>query len=157
MANARSDYALGKKPSKVAQGAEVIALYYEFDVPATGDGTALNDTIEMGPLPGGHVPIDYTLDLDDLDSNGAPAISMSLGLLNAGKTDLSTAAADGGAVWASGINDARAGGFSRNTGRVLNAVQPTELDRAIALKITAAAATKQAGKARLTVLARAVP
>lgn len=154
MANIKSDYAAGKLPSKVAQGGEVVALYYEINLTAA---PSLNDTLELGPLPGGHVPVDYTLDCDDIDSNGTPLIALSLGLLNSGKTDLSTASADGGAVWASGINDARTGGFSRNTGRVLNAVQAAELDRGIAVKVTAAAATFAAGKIRITVLARAVP
>jgi hypothetical protein len=154
MANIKSDYAAGKLPSKIAQGGEVVALYYEINLAAA---PVLNDTIELGPLPGGHVPVDYTLDCDDLDTNGTPTIALSLGLLNSGKTDLSTAAADGGAVWASGITSAQAGGFTRNAGRILNAVQAAETDRAIALKVTTAAATFAAGKARLTVLARAVP
>lgn len=157
MANARSDYALGKKPSKVAQGSEIVALFYEFDVPATGDGTALNDTIEMGPLPGGHVPVDFLLAADDLDSNGAPAITLALGILNAAKTDLSTAAVDGGALWLAANTLAQSGGVARPTTKAIFDVQPTELDRNIAVKVTAAAATKQAGKLRLCVLARAVP
>lgn len=154
MANIQSNYATGKLPARIASGAEVIPLYY---VIALATAPAANDTLELGPLPAGHVPIDYTLDCDDLDSNGTPLIALSLGLLNAGKTDLSTAAADGGAVWASGINDARAGGFSRNAGRILNAVTPVQTDRNIAIKVTAAAATFQAGSLRLCVLARATP
>lgn len=154
MANIKSDYAAGKLPSKVAQGAELIPLYYEINLTAA---PSLNDTLELGPLPGGHLPVDYLLDCDDIDTGGSPSIALSLGLLNSGKTDLSTAAADGGAVWASGITSAQAGGFTRNAGRILNAVQAVETDRAIALKVTTAAATFAAGKLRLCVLARAVP
>lgn len=153
MANKRSDYATGKLPTRVAQGSEVIPLYYEVQLDAA---PALNDTIEMGPLPAGHVPIDYWHDIDDLDTG--TAMVLALGLLNSGKTDLSTAADDGGAVWASALNDAQAGGYKRNSGRVLAKVASTpDTDRAIAFKVTTAAGTFQAGKIRLCVLARAVP
>lgn len=154
MANIQSQYALGRLPTRIAAGAEVVPLWYEIALSAA---PLLNDTIEMGPLPAGHTPIDWVLDVADLDSNGTPTIAMSLGLLNSGKTDLSTAAADGGAVWTSGITSGQAGGFTRNASRVLFAVQPAETDRSIALKVTTAAATFQAGTIKLCVLCRANP
>lgn len=40
---------------------------------------ALNDIIEMCVLPARHVIVDAILDCDDLDTNGAPTISLSVG------------------------------------------------------------------------------
>lgn len=157
MPNIRSNYATGKLPSKVAQGAEIVALNYEIDVPATGDGTVANDTLEMGVLPAGHVPVDVIYSADDLDSNGTPTHALSFGVLNAAKTDLSTAAADGGAVWASGLTIGQAATLARQSAKAIVDVAAAESDRNLAYKVTTASATKVAGKLRVTVLARTVP
>lgn len=157
MPNIRSNYATGKLPTKIAAGAELVPLNYEIDVPASGDGTNLNDTLEMGVLPAGHVPVDAIYSSDDLDTNGAPALALSFGVLNAAKTDLSTAAADGGAVWASGLTIGQTGALARQSAKAIVDVLPSESDRSLAYKVTTAGATKAAGKLRVTVLARAVP
>lgn len=156
MPRIQSLYASGKLPAPISQGADVVALHYECAVPASGDGTVVNDLIEMGPLPAGHVPLDFILSATDLDT-GAAAHAVSFGLLNAGKTDLSTDAADGGAVWASAVVVGQAGTMVRNTGVVPFAVLPSTANRSLAFKVTTASATKAAGTIRCTVFVKAAP
>lgn len=115
---------------------------------AVSAAPAVNDTTELCVLPAGYVPVDYFVAMPDLDSGGTPAITFSLGFLNSTKTDLSTAATEGGAVLASGKTEARTGGVVRAENSVLLAVQPVNYDRYFAVKWTAAAATFQAGTVR---------
>lgn len=156
MANIQSLYAQGRLPTPVSQGSDVVALVYECAIPATGAGTAQNDTIEMGFLPAGHIPLDFELSSTDLDTGG-PTHACSFGLLNADKTDLSTAAADGGAVWASALTIGQAGTMVRNTGVVINSVAPSAAPRSLAFKVTTASTTKAAGTMRCKVYVKAVP
>lgn len=157
MARIQSLYAKGTLPTRISQGADVVPLHFEIDVPASGDGTAQNDILEMGILPAGHVPVDVLYSATDLDTNGAPAIVLSFGVLNAAKTDLSTDAEDGGAAWATGLTIGQAGTLARQSDVAIHKVVAEEADRALGFKVTTAAATKAAGKLRVCVLARAVP
>ena len=156
MPRIQSLYASGKLPTPISTGADLIALPFECAVPATGDGTALNDIIEMGNLPAGHIPVDVIYSATDLDT-GAAAHAVSFGVLNANKDDISTAAADGGAAWATGLTIGQAGTMVRNTGVAIYAVQPSTTPRALGFKVTTISATKAAGTIRATVLCRAAP
>lgn len=157
MPRIQSLYATGKLPVPISTGADLVALCYDIDVPASGDGTVVNDILEMGVLPAGHVPVDWYFSASDLDTNGAPTHAVSFGVLTADKSDISTAAADGGAVWQSGITAGQAGTLVRNTGVVQHAVQPSSANRSLGFKVTTASATKAAGKLRCCVLCRAAP
>jgi hypothetical protein len=157
MPRIQSLYAQGRLPTPISQGSDVVALPFECDIPATGDGTAINDIIEMGNLPAGHVPVDVIFSATDLDTNGAPAHAVSFGVLNAGKTDISTDAADGGAAWQTGIVVGQAGTMSRLTAAAAYTVTPVDAQRALGFKVTTAALTKAAGKLRALVLCRATP
>lgn len=154
MANHKSDYAKGARPMPVAQGPEVVSVRMEVDLPANH---ALNDIVEFGELPEDHVPSDFVLDSADLDANGAPAIVLSAGLLNAGKTDISVDAADGGAAWLTGSNIGQTGAsVARPTVRAMWTTQPkSATKRMLGAKITTAAATPQAGKLAMTIFYRA--
>ena len=156
MARIQSEYAKGRLPTRISQGSDLVPLHYECAVPASGDGTASGDIIEMGVLPAGHVPVDVIYSATDLDS-GTPGHAVSFGVLNAAKDDISTDAADGGAVWASGLTIGQAGTLARQSTAAIHAVVPSAANRSLGYKVTTVSGTKAAGTIRVTVLARATP
>lgn len=157
MPRIQSNYANGKLPVPISTGADLVCLDYICAVPASGDGTAVNDIIEMGPLPAGHIPIDVQYFATDLDTNGAPVHATSFGILTSDKSDISTAAADGGAAWQTGINAGQAGTLVRQSTNVLKDVQPSAANRSLGFKVTTASATKAAGTIGVRVICRATP
>ena len=156
MPRIQSLYATGSLPTPISQGSDTVTLHYECAVPASGDGTAVNDIIEMGVLPAGHIPLDVVYSATDLDTGG-PTFATSFGVLNAAKDDLSTAAADGGAVWASGLTVGQTASLQRQSTAAIFAVAPSATPRSIGYKVTTAATTKAAGTIRVTVSCKAVP
>lgn len=154
MATFKGDFTNGKKSTPVAQGAEAQSIIAEVAL----TGHANGDLIQFCRLPAGHVPVDFILYADDLDSNGAPTITISVGVLNAAGTDLSTDAADGGALWLVNSNIAQASGMARpTTNAFLKVAADHANDRTVAAKITAGPATGQAGSLKLVMLYRAAP
>lgn len=106
-----------------------------------------NDLIELCKLAPGVQVVDFDVIAPQLDSNGTPTLSFSLGSENAAGTDL-------GVVYEAGLIPGRGA-----TGSIVRATTGAALaadasaDRAIALKVTAAAATSAtAGKKALVVL-----
>jgi hypothetical protein len=93
MALKQSAYARGVIPTPVAAGCEVVVCRASFTL--TADLSA-GDIIEMQGLPAGHVPVDIIFDNDALAAG-----TVSVGILNAGKTDLDLTAS-GGAAWLTG-------------------------------------------------------
>lgn len=93
MALKQSAHARGVIPTPVAAGCELVVCHASFTL--TADLSA-GDIIEMQGLPAGHVPVDIIFDNDALGAG-----TVSVGLLNAGKTDLDLAAS-GGAAWLTG-------------------------------------------------------
>ena len=141
MANCQSDYAKGIRPVPVAQGAEVVSI--RCDVAVT-TALASADVLEFAQLPPDHVPVDFVLAPDDLD--GGSAIAISVGLLNTGKTAISTATEDGGAAWMTADTGARTGVIGRPTARNLWRVTPSATTaRMVGAALTATAATAVAG------------
>lgn len=103
---------------------------------------AANDIIELGTLPADCVPVDLILDTDDLDSGATGTVSV--GLLNTGKTDLDTTAS-GGAAWltAQSIQSATAARADVAGLRAASRCAKTSTNRPFGIKIvgeTAAAA-----------------
>lgn len=147
-----NDYLDGRKAVPTGQGSEVLSARFPISL-TTGD-LALNDIGAVGILPAGHVPVALLVDSDDLDSNATPAVVLAVGVLDAAGTDLSTAAADGGAAWGTGLTVGQAGGQVSVESKALSRVQATGADRKIAVKVTTAAATAQAGELGLTLLYR---
>ena len=126
-------------PAPNPAGSEVQSMRFEFDLSAA---LALNDLIVMGVLPAGCMPVDWALDTDDLDSNASPTITLDVGIFKSDLSDLSTATADGGALWGSALTTAQAGGFVRNTGTASTRVTPeSDTDRFVGVKVHAAPAT----------------
>ncbi len=118
----KSNFALGTYPMPVAQGAEIVVVRMQYDLAAA---LAVNDVIEMGSLPAGHVPVDFFLDSDETDA-GADAILYDAGILTAAKTDIDVTASSGGANWLTGSNIGQAGDLiARPT---TNAFAKTQVD-----------------------------
>jgi hypothetical protein len=148
-----NDFLTGRAPAPTAAGLETVTVRGEVSL-VIADLDA-NDVGAVVVLPAGHVPVLAFVDSEDLDTNGTPTIVAQLGICNAGQTDLSTTAADGGAVWVTGLTVAQAGGMVAAVGRPMSQVQPSAIDRLVGIKFSAAAATKQAGRIGVTLQYRA--
>lgn len=151
---ATSDYLNGRKPTITCDCSEVVAQRYPLTM-ATAD-LALNNVGVIGLLPAGCVPVGVLVDSDDLDTGGSPALVWSIGLANTGETDISTAPADGGAAWGTGLTVSQAGGQVQVLSKAISRVTATQADRKIMLKATTAAATAAAGELGVTLLYRQV-
>ena len=148
MALYQTDYAKGVKIVPICKGSETFSIRVEF---IQSVALALNDIIEMLPLPEDHVPVDFFIDSDDLDTNGAPAITLSVGILNAAKSDIDTVAS-GGAAWLAASTVAQAGGTARLTTAHAIRMQPQgNIRRSIGIKCAAAPATGVASLTNLNV------
>lgn len=148
----KSNIVLGVTPMPIAKGSEVVSVRGEFTLTAA----ALNDVVELLFLPEDHIPVDWALDVDDIDSNGSPLVTMDVGILNAAETAISTAAADGGAKWATALTTGQAGGFVRAAAIGHTRVTPSATSRRIVgVVFAAAAATFAAGKVAITLSYRA--
>lgn len=97
------------------------------------DGT-LNSVHAIGILPAGYVPKFASVDSSGLGNSA----KVSVGILNAGGTDLSTETEDGGAAWltAQDVGGAGVGALTRTV--AIAAVKPVDHDRRIAVKFTTA-------------------
>ena len=152
MATLRQSVQLAQKlPSISADGYEPIVIVGDY---VTVAGVAAGDVIEMGVLPAGYVPVDAILASEDLDSNGAPLITLDLGLISgtAGLVD-NTRTGGNEAFAASAVG--QAGGLARPTKAAFALTAPTTADRGIGVTVAAASATLVVGAMlRLTVIAR---
>lgn len=73
-----------RPPVDSAQAGEVKCLVGELDLARDiGGALTLDDTVELKPLPAGHVPIDAQIDTDELDTDGTPTIEFDVGRLDA--------------------------------------------------------------------------
>lgn len=152
MAIRKSDFATGIKQMPIAQGGEVLSVRVAFTLPAFGAG----DVIELLVLPEDHVPIDWYVDVDDIDTNGSPTATFDVGIINAAETAVSAVAADGGAKWATALTTAQAGGFVRNTGIATGRTLPSATGRRfVGVVAVGAAATFAAGVIAMTLFYRA--
>jgi hypothetical protein len=143
MANTQSAHAKGLIPAPAAAGQEVVQVRDEITVASF----ATTDIFEMVKIPPGMKVLDWTVDADDLDSNGTPTAAFKVGVLNAGKTDLDT----GNAIWKTGLTTAQAGGVARmDTLTALRAGVVTG-EKVVGIIPTTASATFQAGKIGITV------
>lgn len=89
MAVYKSKCALGKVPVASLVSSLVSGIIYEYTTEAN---LAAGDIIVLGPIEANVRQVSCKLITDDLDSNGAPTITMSVGLLNAAGTDLDAGA-----------------------------------------------------------------
>lgn len=149
-----NDYTTGRAPAPTPAGLETVTIRGEISLVAAD--LDANDVGAVVPLPAGCVPVAAWVDSEDLDSNGTPTIVAQLGICNAGQTDLSTAAADGGAVWVTGLTVGQTGGMVAAVGRPMTQVQASQVDRFVGIKFSAGAATKAAGRIGVTLQYRSV-
>lgn len=130
-----SKNAAGQKPIPSLVSSLLGSLLLEY---VTTANLAAGDIIDLGPLPAGLTPVDAAIITDDLDSNGAPTITLSLGLLNAAKTDL-----NGGTnetfITASTVG--QTGGIARATTAAVYLLGASNAERRLGLKVVAGAAT----------------
>jgi len=148
-----NDYITGRKPVVFPAGSELVAQRFTLDL-ATADLT-VNTIGQIGVLPAGCIPTQLIVDCDDIDSNATPTVAMSIGVLNAAGTALSTSTDDGGGYWATSVVTGKAGGMDFPTTKALQRVNQTSSDRKIGILITTAAATAVAGTIGVTLYYRA--
>ena len=126
----------------------------EFIVPT---GLAVTDVIEFGILPGGCLPVDFTLVTEDLDTDGSPTVILSGGILSGTPGDVNNARTCG-ADFLSASNVGQAGGIARaNVGTGFLAT-PSVSDRGFGVSLTTGAATLAVGaKMRATLFFQPAP
>jgi hypothetical protein len=110
---------------------------------------ALNDIIELAPLPAGARVIDMIFDGDDLDSG--TAMLVDVGIMSGEWGDESQSRTVG-AEFFSASNLLQAGGVARPTLKTAFRTTPSGTNRSIGVKIATAAGTFVAGSIGLTVL-----
>ena len=107
MALIQSDFAKGIRVVPTAEGSELIHVRMPITLAAA---LATNDVLEFGPLPADHIPVDWALENDDVDTG--ITLTGTLGVLNAGKTAIDSAAANGG-NWLNASAALQAAAFTR--------------------------------------------
>jgi hypothetical protein len=142
----RNDILAGRVPAITPAGAEIVAQRGTIALVAAD--LDANDTGAVAILPAGCVLTGIIYDSDDLDTNASPTIAASVGVVNAGETDLST-------VLAAGITASQDGTAAHLVTKAMVALAPAATDRVIGIRFTAAAATKAAGTVGLTLMYRA--
>lgn len=134
------------RPSIVsAMAGEVKAVRGSCALPNTLAGS---DIVQLVPLPAEHVIVDCILDVDDLDS-GTPAIVLSVGVLNAGLSDI-----ESGQKLIDASTKGQAGGVASMDQKGAPRIAPSNSDRIVGVKVDTVAATPQAGTIGLTLLYR---
>ena len=144
MALIQSDVATGKKA--VPQPFDALVSRVPVDVTLAATAAA-NDIIELTGLPPGVQLVDYDIVAPQLDSGGSPALAFSIGILNAGKTDLAT-------VYETGLIFGRtAGGSISRCASGAASQADRSAARVLGLKVTTGAATPaMAGKTFTAIL-----
>lgn len=126
---------------------------YRASIALTTAELTLNNIIEMGPLPADCQLVDAILDTDDLDSNGAPTITLDVGIMSGtfGVVD-GTRTCDASIM--SAVTTAQTGGVVRPTLASAFRIARSSSDVGIGVKIHAAPGTAVAGTLGLTVIYR---
>ncbi len=143
-----------KQPPVTPSGAQdATVIFGDFDL--AGVALAANNVIEMVELPPGMVPVDVLLDTTDLDTNGAPTISLDVGVMAGDVGSTVFASRTTGAQFIAGSTIGRTGGLARADVIGASRLAPTETSRSIGVRVAAAPATgATTGTVRLSVLIR---
>lgn len=143
----RSAYAKGNRQAPYPQIAGcAIAHRFAMEVPTN---VANGDILELAILPAHAEAMDIVVDSDDLDSNGAPAITFDVGIMSGAVGD-EDAGRTCGDEFFSASNVGQAGGVERASKASAFRVGQSNVTRSIGVKITNVAATAQAGTIGLT-------
>jgi hypothetical protein len=135
----QSTEAASFEPVRSANGTEVIAIRGNFAVPA---GLALNDVIEMVPIPADYDCLDVILDAQDVDTG--TTLTLNVGVMS-GTYRTVDASRTCGADFLAASNVAQAGGVARANVTGFSRLAPSDSDRSIGLKVAAAATGVTAG------------
>ncbi|YP_010115325.1 virion structural protein [Sinorhizobium phage PBC5] len=112
---------------------------------------AAGDILDLAMIPAGTRVIDMILDADDLDTNGAPTLTMDVGVMS-GDFGSEDGARTCGAEFFSASTLGQAGGVARPTLKTAFRTTKAGKDRSIGIKFPVAAATFAAGVIGLTVI-----
>ena len=149
MANFKSDRCqvyTGYQPAITAnQAGEVKAVRGKVTLPTS---LAINDIVELVPLPAGHVIVDAILDSDDLDSGSA--LVMDVAIINSGGTDVVS-----NTTIISSTTVGQTGGVARMDEQGGPRIASSQTTRNVGVKITTDAATNVEGELGLTLFYRA--
>lgn len=137
--------------------ADEVVQVFEYALTATA--LAVGDIVELAVLPANHSVCDAILLCDDLDTNGAPAIKLDVGIMSGtvgAKLNADGSARTCGAELFSADTSAQSGAVSRMTLQSGFLINAADTDRSIGVKINTAAATQAAAgnKIRLMVCYR---
>lgn len=150
MAIIQSNWAKGIIAIPYASFAGVVVAQ-RFFISVTAAQLALNNIFELAPIPVGHVPLNMILDADDLDTNGAPTITLDVGVMS-GDWGSQDQARTCGAEFFAASNVAQAGGLARPSLKTAQRVAANAgAPRSIGVKVAAAPATAAPGDIGLTV------
>jgi hypothetical protein len=84
----------GIRPIVLPDEAEVEVVSTDINWADAGAGIAIGDVVQSVDIPQGVEVVDWVFVSDDIDSNGAPTVAFTLGVLNAGKTAIGAGATD---------------------------------------------------------------
>lgn len=143
MATLYSNAITRNKPAPTADSNTTITVREEYNLLAA---LAINDTIDLVKIPVGYVPVDVTLDTDDLDTSATPAVVLSAGLRKAnGTTDAPDCFIVGSTV-------GQAGGVARAAVKEGFRLTDATVERNVYVTVTTAPATSvTSGKIGVTV------
>ena len=122
----------------------------QFFIDLTAAQVVNGNFFDVGVLPAYHTVTDMVLIPDDLDSNGTPTITLDVGIVSGTPGDATSNRTIGAEFFSADIG-ARTGTLARMSLASGFKVIPTEADRSIGVKISAASATAAAGRVRLLV------
>jgi hypothetical protein len=141
-----SKFHTGRLQMPSPQGAEVLCAVDNFSFATT---KSVTDIAALFPLPPGCVPVDLILSCSDGDTG--TSLLISVGLLNAAKTAISTTTPDGGAAWIASSTAGQTGVIARPTTTVITSVEPSTSVRYVGVTIiTNGSATALTGKVTMT-------
>lgn len=129
------------------EAGEVKAIRGVITLPAT---LAAADVVHMVKLPAEHVPVDVILEADDLDTNGAPAIVLHVGIT----ADTVGATADPDAFIAASTVG-QGSGMARMDQLTGPRVASVTNERLVGITVATGAATAAAGDVAVTLFYRA--
>ena len=144
MAKYLSKTAAGQVPVMSLNSALVAGLLYEFVTPATP--LVAGDIIVMGPIEPGIKPVSVSLLTDDLDTNAAPTITLTVGILNAAGTDIDAAATS---AWIVASTAGQTAGVTRSTSGNVYLAGASQVTRQLGIKVVAGPATYAGANKRM--------
>lgn len=142
MALLKSKTAKGQAPVASLLSALVVGIAFEY---VTEGALAAGDIIDLGPIEPGAKPYDVTLISEDLDTNGTPTITLSVGILNVDKTDLDTA-------FIAASTKGQTGGIERASLAAVYSAGPSATERRLGVKVVAGPATAAAAGKKIAVV-----